>query len=146
MQRKHILLLTAMTLFVLGTTAFSGRAVGIGSLDEGKFYTSHEGHSQLGTIDLDSGAGTDVGPYEHRDLAIDRWEWPAINGALYRNHFYTILNWRVKSGDPADTEARLARVNVRTGKVKLLGSPIDLNLVLQREFAWLGHLILFASS
>jgi hypothetical protein len=128
MKRKHILLLIAATLFVFGT-AFAVRGGGVGSLEETKFYTSHEGHSHLGTIDLDSGAGTDVGPYTHPDLAIDRWNWPAINGALYRNHFYTILNRRVPLGeDPPQPEARLARVNVYTGKVKLLGSPIGLNL------------------
>ena len=53
MQRKHSVLLIAMTLFVFGT-AVSVPAGGIASLDETKFYTSHEGHSHLGTIDLDS--------------------------------------------------------------------------------------------
>jgi len=129
MRNKHIVLLTAMTLFVFGT-AFSVRAGGIGSLDENKFYTSHQAHSHLGTIDLDSGAGTDLGPYEHPDLFIDRTAWISGDGAVYRNHFYTILNRRVPlDEDPPQPEARLARVNVHTGKVKLLGSPIHLNLI-----------------
>ncbi len=129
MKSKHIVLLTAMTLFVLGTV-FSVQAEEIGSLDEGKFYTSHGPHSHLGTIVLDSGVGTDIGPYEHRDFDIVRTGWPAINGAVYRDSFYTILNRRVLEGESPEetTEARLAQVNVRTGKVKLLGSAISLNL------------------
>jgi hypothetical protein len=127
MKNRHMIVLIAITLLVFGT-AFSVRADKVRSLEE-RFYTSHEGHSHLGSIDIDSGAGTDVGPYAHPDLAIDRWNWPAVNGALYGNHFYTILNRRVPLGeDPPQPEARLARVNVRTGKVKLLGSPIDRNL------------------
>ena len=128
MKKKHVPLLIALTLVVFGT-AFSAPGGGIGSLDENRFYTSHQAHSHLGTIDLTSGAGTDVGPYEHRDLTIDRTGWPALNGAVYGNHFYTILNRRVPlDEDPPQPAARLARVNARTGKVKLLGSPIPLNL------------------
>lgn len=129
MKSKHIGLLTALALLVMGT-AFSAPASGIGSLDGTKFYTSHEAHSHLGTIDLDTGEGIDVGPYQNRDLVIDRTNWPAPNGAVYGNHFYTILNRRVPLGeDPPQVEARLARVNARTGKTKLVGSPIPLNLV-----------------
>ncbi len=129
MQSKRFVLLIVVTLFVFGT-AFTARAVGTGSL-ENKFYTSHEAHSHLGTIDLDSGVGTDIGPYEHRNLVIDISGYLAASGAVYRNHFYTILNRPARLGeDPPEpkAEARLARVNVHTGKVKLLGSPIDLNL------------------
>lgn len=129
MRSKYIVLLTALMLVVFGP-AFSVGAGWTASLDENKFYTSHNAHSHLSTIDLDSGAGTDIGPYEHRDLYIDRTAWIAGNGAVYKNKFYTILNWRVPVGeDPPEPEARLARVNVKTGKVKVLGSPIDLNLM-----------------
>jgi hypothetical protein len=129
MKRKHTVLLSAVMLFVF-STAFSAQARELGRLDESKFYTSHNAHEHLGTIDLYSAAGSDVGPYEHRDLDITRTGWPAANGAIYRNYFYTILNRRIPlDEDPPHIEARLARVNPLTGKVKLLGSPIPLNLV-----------------
>ncbi len=129
MKRKHIVLLSVVILFVF-SMAFSAQAKYDGRLDESKFYTSHNAHESLGTIDLDSAAGTDVGPYQNRDLEITRTGWPAANGAIYRNYFYVILNRRIPlDEDPPHVEARLARVNPLTGKVKLLGAPIPLNLI-----------------
>jgi hypothetical protein len=128
MQRKYIVLLAVMMLLMVGT-AFSVQASGISSLDEGKFYTSQAAHERLGTIDLESGVGTDIGPYTHRDLEITRTGWPAVNGAVYKNKFYVILNKRLPAdATPDQAEAHLAQVNPRTGKVKLVGSPINLNL------------------
>ncbi len=129
MKRRHIILLSAVILSVF-STAFSAQVQKARPLDENKFYTSHNAHESLGTIDLDSAAGSDVGPYEHPDLDIDRTGWPAANGAIYRGSFYTILNRRIPlDEDPPNVEARLARVNPDTGEVKLLGSSIDLNLM-----------------
>ena len=47
MKHRHIIVLTAITLLVFGT-AFSVRADKVRSVEE-RFYTSHEGHSHLGS-------------------------------------------------------------------------------------------------
>ena len=94
-----------------------------------KFYTSHGAHENLGMIDLASGAGTHIGPYQHPDLEIARTAWFALNGAVYENDFYTIVNKRLPAeSEPAEAEARLARVDMQTGELTLLGEPINLNL------------------
>jgi hypothetical protein len=139
MKGRHIVLLSAVMLFVF-SIAFSAQTKYDGRLDENKFYTSHNAHENLGTIDLDSVSGTDVGPYQHRDLEINRTGWPAANGAIYRNYFYVILNRRIPlDEDPPHIEARLARVNPLTGKVKLLGAPLPLNLM-ALEISYCGEM------
>lgn len=93
------------------------------------FYTSHGAHENLGMIDLDTGAGTHIGRYQHPDLEIARSAWFAPNGAVYHNDFYTILNKRLPAeSKPEEAEARLARVDMQTGELTLLGDPINLNL------------------
>jgi len=95
-----------------------------------KFYTSHGAHERLGMIDLDTGVGTAIGPYTHPDLEIARTAWFAGNGAIYENEFYTILNKRLHAeASPDEAEARLAKVNMGTGEVELLGAPINLNVI-----------------
>lgn len=94
------------------------------------FYTSHGAHERFGMIDLDSAVGTDVGPYTNPEVNVLRAEWPATNGAIYDGYFYTILNKRLPAdGTPDEAEARLARVDMQTGEVELLGSVIPLNLI-----------------
>lgn len=94
------------------------------------FYTSHAGHERFGGIDLNSGEGVDVGPYTNPEVKILRPDWPALNGAIYEDEFYVILNKRLPSDSTADqAEARLARVDMTSGDVELLGSTIERNLV-----------------
>jgi ketosteroid isomerase-like protein len=94
------------------------------------FYTSEGAHERFGMIDLDTGAGTDVGPYMNPEVNILRTEWAAANGAIYDGAYYTILNKRLPSdATPAAAEARLARVDIQTGEAELLGSIIPLNLM-----------------
>lgn len=95
-----------------------------------KFYTSQAAHERLGMINLETGAGIDIGPYKHAELEITRTGWAAANGAVYENEFYTILNKRLPAeSKPAEAEARLAKVNMETGHAELLGNLIHLNLM-----------------
>lgn len=94
------------------------------------FYTSHSGHERFGKIDLASGVGTDVGPYQNPEVNVLRTEWAALSGALYEDGFYNILNLRLPSGaTPDQAKSRLVKVNMDTGDVELLGEVIPLNLV-----------------
>jgi hypothetical protein len=94
------------------------------------FYTSHEGHEHLGKIDLESGAGTDIGKYENPEINILRTEWPLGNGAIYDGAIYGIIAKRLPANATRDeAESRLARVDMQTGAVELLGDPINLNLL-----------------
>lgn len=94
------------------------------------FYTSHAGHERFGVIDLNSGVGSDIGKYENPEVTILRTEWFADNGAIYHDAFYTMLNKRLPEGStPEDAEAQLARVDMETGAVELVGDVIPLNLV-----------------
>ena len=94
------------------------------------FYTSHSGHERLGMVDLDSGAGTDIGAYTHADFEVTRATLIAGSGAIFDGTFYTILNKRLPSGaDPEGAEARVARVDMDTGAIEHVGAAINLNLV-----------------
>jgi hypothetical protein len=94
------------------------------------FYTSHSGHEHFGKIDLVSGVGTDVGPYQNPEVNVLRTEWAALSGALHEDAFYNILNLRLPSGaTPDEAKSRLVKVNMDTGDVELLGEVIPLNLV-----------------
>lgn len=94
------------------------------------FYTSHGGHERFGMIDLETGIGTDVGKYENPEVNILRTEWLIGNGTIYEDAFYVILNKRLPAdATPDDAAARLARVDMETGAVELLGDVIPLNLM-----------------
>lgn len=81
-------------------------------------------------IDLASGEGTDIDPYQNDEAEIARTAWAAADGAIYGDEFYTILNKRLPSdAQPDQAEAHLAKVNMATGEAELLGSLIHLNLM-----------------
>lgn len=94
------------------------------------FYTSQAGHERFGMIDLATGAGTDIGKYTNDEIEILRTGWLSGGGALYEDAFYTILNKRLPAdATPDDAEARLARVDMATGELELLGNIIPVNMI-----------------
>lgn len=94
------------------------------------FYTSQAGHERFGMIDLATGAGTDIGKYTNDEVEILRTAWFSGGGAVYEDTFYTILNKRLPAdATPADAEARLARVDMATGAVELVGDIIPVNMI-----------------
>ncbi|MEZ4864364.1 MAG: hypothetical protein R3C14_23830 [Caldilineaceae bacterium] len=94
------------------------------------FYTSHEGHEHFGKIDLESGVGTDIAKYENPEINILRTEWPLGNGAIYEGAVYGIIAKRLPADATRDeAESRVARVDMQTGAVELLGEPINLNML-----------------
>lgn len=94
------------------------------------FYTSHEGHEHFGKIDLESGTGTDIAKYENPEINILRTEWPLGNGAIYEGAVYGIVGKRLPAdATPDEAESRLARVDMQTGAVELLGEPINLAIL-----------------
>lgn len=108
----------------------SGENTSMEPMIEASFYTSHGAHERFGMIDLASGIGADVGPYVSPEVNILRTEWPAANGAVYENAFYVILNKRLPAdATPEEAKAQMARVDMQTGDVELLGSIINLNLM-----------------
>ncbi len=98
-------------------------------MHEVNFYTSHAAHERFAKIDLASGVGTDVGKYENEELEILRAGWFAGNGAIHEDAYYVILAKRLPAGStPEEAEARLARVDMATGAMELLGESIPLHL------------------
>ena len=91
MSRKLLLIFTASLLVSL-----AGFVIVQGDEDDTpiKFYTSHTAHERLGMIDLESGAGIDIGAYANADLEINRTGWLAGNGAIYENDFYIMPSCR----------------------------------------------------
>ncbi len=122
---KKLLMITIAVLLLSACQLIAGQPP-----MEVMFYTSHSGHEHFGKIDLVSGVGTDVGPYQNPEVNILRTEWAALSGALYEDAFYNILNLRLPSGaTPDEAKSRLVKVNIDTGDVELLGKVIPLNLV-----------------
>jgi hypothetical protein len=137
MSRKLLLIFTASLLVSL-----AGFVIVQGDEDDTpiKFYTSHTAHERLGMIDLESGAGIDIGAYANADLEINRTGWLAGNGAIYENDFYIIVNKRLpEDAEPAEAGARLAKVNMDTGETELIGSIINLN-VMALEISYCGDI------
>ena len=82
----------------------------IGNSGAGEIYTPHAGHTRLGTIDPNTGMGTDIGSFQN-DLI-------TASGAFdYDGQFYSLAlleNY---------TNSQLARVDISTGEATLIGSP-----------------------
>lgn len=96
---------------------------------EVNFYTSHAAHERFAKINLASGAGADIARYVNEEVEILRTGWFIPDGAIYEDDFYIIANKRLTAENtPDDAQARLGRVDMKTGKVEFLGSVIPLNV------------------
>ena len=81
----------------------------IGNIGAGEIYTPHARHTQLGTIDPNTGVGTDIGSFQH-DLRL-------ASGAFDNDgQFYSIALL------PGNTDSQLARVDTSSGEATLIGS------------------------
>ena len=104
------------------------------------FYTSHNAHVELATVDLDTGDGTHVAAYEHPDLEIDRAAWFIPDGAVYQGAFYAIMNKRLPAEAPReDAKAYLIKMTPGTGEINLIGDPIKINM-LGFEISYCGEI------
>jgi hypothetical protein len=85
-----------------------------GQVHAGKIYSSHAFGSQLGTIDLVTGTGTDIGPYElgmfQTQSAFD------TDGGLYT---FSVLDF------PDNTQTQLATVDTTTGAATAVGPSME---------------------
>jgi outer membrane protein assembly factor BamB len=82
----------------------------IGTTGAGEIYTPHARHTQLGTIDPNTGVGTNIGSFQQPDLRL-------ASGAFDNDRqFYSIALL------PGNTDSQLARVDTSSGEATLIGS------------------------
>ena len=84
----------------------------IGTTGAGEIYTPHARHTQLGTIDPNTGVGTNIGSFQPPDLRL-------ASGAFDNDgQFYSIALLL-----PERTNTQLARVDTSSGEATLIGEP-----------------------
>ena len=84
----------------------------IGTIGAGEIYTPHARHTQLGTIDPNTGVGTNIGSFQQPDLRL-------ASGAFDNDgQFYSIALLE------GNTDSQLARVDTSSGEATLIGSSM----------------------